>query len=197
MLTGTLFLRSEASNYELGNSKSVKIISMVDTHQGTALARQGRPAKNINEAFLRNAFLPRRNVSITKLAKGLGIHRNTLTRKLKIVGIEKKYSDITDEELRSIVEEFRVDNPDSGESYLISHIRGLNLRIQRRRIRSAIEAVDGVGVKLRRRNPIQRRKYQASRPMAIWHLDGHLKAGLWGITVLGIIDGYSRKVRIN
>lgn len=130
------------------------------------------------------------------MAANLGMHRNTLARKMKSLGIRKEYSSISDDQLQDIIRSYRTENPDTGQSYVMSHIRSQHLRVQRSRVRKAIEAVDGVGVRLRERAPIVRRKYENPGPMAVWHMDGHLKAILWGISVHGIIDGYSRKVSL-
>lgn len=162
---------------------------------GPRPVRQGRPSKSISTAFLKNAFNPSRNISITKIASVLGVHRNTLSRKLRETGIQRRYSEISDQELQAIIREFRIERPDAGQSYVIAHFRQNNIRVQRWRLRKALQEVDGVGIRLRTRKPIIRRSYSNPRPMAVWHMDAHLKANHWGISLHGIIDGYSRKVR--
>lgn len=168
--------------------------SIVKTHSGPRPLHQGRPSKTVNTKFLKNAFNSSRNISVTKVASVLGIHRNTLARKLKEAGIERKFSEISDAELEAMIREFRQERPDSGQSYIIAHFRRNQIRVQRWRIRKALEVVDGVGIRLRTRKPITRRAYSNPRPMAVWHMDAHLKANHWGISIHGIVDGYSRKV---
>lgn len=158
--------------------------------------RRGRPKKQISDWILRAALKSSRNISITKLASVLGVHRNTLSKKVKELGLERKFTTKSDEELRDIIKEYRLQHPDTGISYIVSHLRSQKIYIQRWRIRELVHSVDAVGARLRTRNPIIRRSYTNPRPMAVWHMDGHLKAILWGISIHGFIDGYSRKVSL-
>ncbi|KAJ7458755.1 hypothetical protein B0H11DRAFT_1617145, partial [Mycena galericulata] len=63
------------------------------------------------------------------------------------------------------------------------------LRVQKRRVHSAVHRTDGLGRILRRRTVIKRRTYEVLRPHALWHIDGHHKLILWGIVIHGIVDG--------
>lgn len=159
--------------------------------------QRGRPVKHINERLLRSVFSRSRNISKSKLAKVLGINRNTLSKRLTEFGIRTQYSDIGDEELDDLLRAYRLEKPDAGQSYIISFLRSLRIRIPRWRVRDMINRIDGVGVTLRTRKKITRRSYSNPRPMAIWHIDGHHKAILWGIVIHGITDGYSRKVSLD
>jgi hypothetical protein len=127
----------------------------------------------------------------------VGVHRNTLSRKAQQLGLARRYSEITDDQLDELLREYREKHPDTGASYVIAFLQDQNIRLQRWRVRDALRRVDGVGVRLRTRTAITRREYCNPRPMAMWHCDGHLKAILWGIVIHGFIDGYSRKVGIN
>lgn len=124
----------------------------------------------------------------------MNMHRNTLARKLKMLGISHQYSAISDEALDQHILNYRKDHPRSGVRYIIGYLRSLRIRLPRERIRTAVRRIDGVGVRLRTKEPIVRRKYQNPGPNAIWHCDGHLKIGMYGIALHGFIDGYSRKV---
>lgn len=150
--------------------------------------------KSIDVKFLRKISQGSRNISLVRLAKGLNIHRNTLSRKLREIGIQRKYSEITDEDLDATIRAYRLQRPDAGLSYVTSELRSQNIRVQRWRICEAVRRVDGVGVQLRARKHIARRAYTNPRPMAVWHCDGHLKGVLWGVILHGFIDGFSRKV---
>lgn len=116
---------------------------------------------------------------------------------MKSLGMALSYSPISDEELEEHLRHFRLEYPRSGYRYFTGYLRSKprHLRVQRERIRAAIRRVDGVGAILRARDPIIRKSYENPRPNAVWHVDGHLKAAEWGITVHGFIDGHSRKVR--
>lgn len=173
-------------------SRSVVLPRVV---QQTASGR-GRPRKEVKSRLLRSLFKAFRNISVTKAARILGMHRNTLARKMREYGISHSYSNISDEELDNHLRQFRLSYPKSGYRYFTGYLRAppRRLRVQRERIRAAILRVDGVGARLRARDPIIRKSYENPRPNAVWHVDGHMKAGLYGITVHGFIDGYSRKV---
>lgn len=112
------------------------------------------------------------------------------------MGITRDFSSISDDGLDRHFREFRQQYPKSGYRYFTGYLRSKprQLRLQRDRIRAAILRVDGVGARLRTRDPIIRKSYENPRPNAVWHVDGHLKAVDWGITVHEFIDGHSRKV---
>lgn len=116
---------------------------------------------------------------------------------MRLYGISKAFSEITDEELEAKIRSYREEKPEAGETYVISHLRDQRIRVPRERVRRAMHVVDGIGVRLRTKKEIIRQPYKNPRPMAVWHVDGHLKGILWGITIHGIIDGYSRKVRVS
>ena len=139
----------------------------------------------------------RRRISISELAKKLGVHRNTLRHYLHANNVDTMFSDISDTDLDSLVKAFREAHPDSGLRYLIGFLRKSGLRIQRERVRSSVSRVDKLGKSLRRqvRKKVKRRdKYKVKRPNALWHIDGHHKLIKWGIVIHGCIDGYSRLV---
>lgn len=154
----------------------------------------GRPSKSIDANLLKNLFRPSRNINLTKVAAVLGVHRNTLSRKIREIGCGRTFSQISNDDLDLTIREYRQHHPKSGASYVTSYLRDRGIRVQRRRVREALARVDGVGVRLRTRTAITRRAYTNPRPMAVWHGDGHLKAIMWGIALHGFIDGYSRKV---
>jgi hypothetical protein len=152
--------------------------------------------KTVNRDFLKEAMSPKRNISLSALARKIKVHRNTLRQKMKHYGISKKFDDISDAELDLCVSTFKAEKPDSGFRYLIGFLRHRGFRVQRERVRLALRRVDGLGQELRRRVTIQRRKYHVPRPNYLWHLDGHHKLIWWGIVIHGLIDGYCRTVRV-
>jgi hypothetical protein len=159
--------------------------------------RRGRPRKHINPAFLRDVMDPRRNIYLSKLAPKLNISRDVLRREIKLLGIDKGYSKISDEALDQIIRDFlRRKDYTTGSGYVIGHIRRKGIRVQRHRIRASIGRVDRLGQTLRRneREKVSRRSYHVPRPNALWHMDGHHKLIAWGIVLHGCTDGYSRTV---
>ena len=162
------------------------------TVEQTGCHRQ--PRKVINLDFLNEAMKPSCHISLTKLAKVLKIHRNTLRMYLKKYKVDHNFTNLSDDDLDFLVKSFRAENPDSGIRYLVGFLRCHGLRIQKRRITASISHVDGLGRSLRQHQhkKIKHRQYHVKRPNALWHIDGHHKLILWGIVIHGCVDGYSR-----
>lgn len=156
--------------------------------------KRGRPRKVIDEAWLEEAVSGKRKISLTKLAAVLGVHRCTLARYLKLYGVWKRFSDITDHELDMLVTHFKQTKPPSGMRYVIGFLKSHGLRVQRSRIKRSMETVDRLGMLLRRREKIARGQYKVPRPNHLWHMDGHHKLIQWGVVIHGVIDGYCRTV---
>jgi hypothetical protein len=156
--------------------------------------RRGRPRKVPSSAFLANSMSAEMGVRVGQLADTIGIHRNTLRNYLKDFQIDFQYSKISDLDLDTLIRDIRTTYPDYGIRYLTGTLRARGYRIQKRRIIASLHRVDVVGITLRTQGRIRRRKYQVTRPQALWHLDGHHKLIRWGIVIHGIVDGYCRTV---
>ena len=157
----------------------------------------GRPRKRPNIALLKAAMAPGRHISVTKLARLLGIHRHTLRSYLKEYKIDYGHTLISDGDLDQLIQHFRTLKPQSGIRYLLGSLRRHGLCIQCNRISASLHRVDPLGNVLRRQTTIHRRQYQVPRPNAVWHLDGHHKLIHWGIVIHGIVDGYCRTVSVD
>ncbi|TDL30238.1 hypothetical protein BD410DRAFT_709811, partial [Rickenella mellea] len=57
-----------------------------------------------------------------KLAEILGVHRNTLHYKLKVDGIHKKFSDISDDELDVLLRLYKKQQPTAGLQYTLGFL---------------------------------------------------------------------------
>jgi DNA-binding transcriptional MerR regulator len=156
--------------------------------------RRGRPRKVIDDSYLQEAMSAQRRISISKLARALGVHRHTVRHYLKEANINTQFSTLSPGELDTLVRHFQESKPDSGIRYVIGSLRDNGLRIQRSRVIDSVHRVDPVGTALREHTTIHRRQYTVSRPNALWHIDGHHKLIRWGIVIHGIIDGYCRTV---
>ena len=139
---------------------------------------------------------PGRHISVSKLAKLLGIHCNTLHDYLKRYNIDYQHTSISNSDLDLLVQHFRTIKPQSGLRYLSGSMNRHGLRIQWQRIAESLRHVDPLGRVLRQHTTIHRRQYKVSHPNALWHIDGHHKLIHWGIIIHGIIDGYCRTVSI-
>lgn len=151
----------------------------------------------ISEAFLKEAFRPGRNISISKLSTSVPIHRNTLRAYMAAYKIKRQpYSTISETSLDEIVQQYKNSHPNTGIRYLRGHLFHRGIRIQRARLIASLSRVDNVAKVILRNKIIKRREYKSSRPNALWHVDGHHKLGLWGIVIHGLTDGYDRMVNI-
>lgn len=160
--------------------------------------KRGHPRKRINAKFLQEAMNPTQKITLTALAKAIGVHRHTLRAYLKIHNVDYKFSELSDEDLDILVKTFCATKPESGIRYLIGFLQRHGLRVQQKRVLSSISRVDRLGRTLRRRRTqAPRRQYKVARPNALWHIDGHHKLILWGIVIHGCVDGYSRTVSMD
>ena len=158
--------------------------------------RPGRPQRIISEAILREMFRPGRNIKISQAARALKVHRHTVEKYLRSYRIQRQdYSPISDEELDTLVQEFKRHRPMTGLSYLRGHLLQLGWRVQRDWLLASISRVDGIRRVLRKNSTIKRRQYVSSRPNAVWHIDGYHKLGPYGFVIHGSVDGCDDAVR--
>lgn len=156
--------------------------------------KRGRPRKWINPRFLRMALSVSNNISITALAEAIHVSRKTVYRYMKLFGISRQYSPLTDGQIDVLLQAYRLERPTSGIRYIMGFLRERGLRVQRQKVVESLHRVDGSGQSLRRYIVIKRRCYRVPRPNALWHLDGHHKLNRWGFVIHGIIDGFCRTV---
>lgn len=159
--------------------------------------RRGRPQKIISDSFLREAFKSGRNISISRIATSLGMHRNSVKKYMKLYNIIRQpFSTMSNSQLDSMIKKFKDSHPNTGIRYVRGFILQQGIRIQRSRIVASLGRVDDVAKVVVRNKTIKRREYKSARPNALWHMDGHHKLGPWGIVIHGIIDGHDRVVRV-
>jgi len=157
--------------------------------------KRGRPRKVISEAFLNEAFKHGRNISISKLASSLKVHRNTLKNYMCQYKIRRQpFSKISNSSLDTMVKQYKDKHPNTGIRYLRGYLFQRGMRVQRERITASLSRVDDVARVLLRNKVIKRREYKSARPNALWHVDGHHKLGPWGFVIHGFTDGYDRVV---
>ncbi|KAJ7736411.1 hypothetical protein B0H14DRAFT_2170227, partial [Mycena olivaceomarginata] len=71
------------------------------------------------------------------LAAALGIHRHTLRKRLRVLGLQQRFDNIHDDELDTITRQYKAKKPTSGLRYLRGHFRRYGLRVQRETARSS------------------------------------------------------------
>ncbi|KAJ7020134.1 hypothetical protein C8F04DRAFT_1197029 [Mycena alexandri] len=92
---------------------------VTEIHSG----RPGRPQKIIDPAYLAEATTSGRNIKRSDLASALGIHRHTLRKRLRQLGLNTKFDNLTDEELDTLTRGFKAKKPTSGLRYLRGNLR--------------------------------------------------------------------------
>ena len=70
----------------------------------------------------------------------------------------------------------------------------LGIRVTQATIRTILNVVDPVGVRLRSHRRLRRRLYFNHGPNYLIHIDGYDKLKPYGIAIHGAIDGFSRKI---
>ncbi|EPQ51350.1 hypothetical protein GLOTRDRAFT_133220 [Gloeophyllum trabeum ATCC 11539] len=96
--------------------------------------RRGRPRKVINPTWLNEAMSTHRKISIQKLADLLGMHRNAVSKQLKLYGVYQRFSDISDNDIDLLVRLYKKHRPMSGLRYVIGFLKSHGLRVQKRRL---------------------------------------------------------------
>ena len=148
----------------------------------------------IDPSVLQQAFSSNRKISISALARAVGVHRNTLKKQLRLLNIDHQFTPIPDQELDILLRAFKELRPESGVRYALGFLRNEGLRIQRDRVKQSLRRIDGLGQALRNHHAIDRRVYSVPHPNYLWHIDGHHKLIRWGIVIHGGADGFDRMV---
>ena len=92
-------------------------------------------------------------------------------RRLEYGLIDDPSSEISDEDLKSIMKQIRQDTPYSGVSMMYGSIRARGIKVTRDRIRSTLRVIDPIGSALRwPAGPTKRHPYSVAGPNSLWHI---------------------------
>eukprot|EP00112_Aurelia_sp_Birch-Aquarium-sp1_P025259 Seg831.14 transcript_id=Seg831.14/GoldUCD/mRNA.D3Y31 product="hypothetical protein" protein_id=Seg831.14/GoldUCD/D3Y31 len=152
----------------------------------------GRPRYRIDPKDI--ISLKELGFSWVAIARFLGTSESTIRRRRDEFGINFSYSDISDEELDSVIKSILQSTPNAGETLVIGSLRARGYRIQRQRVRDRLCIIDGLGRAIRKRFRISRRVYSVEGPNHLWHVDTNHKLINWRIVLHGAVDGFSRTV---
>ena len=146
--------------------------------QERATAVRGRPCIEVSEEQL--SSLLSLQFKINDIASMLQVSPSTVRRRVHQYGLrdDMKYSNISDRDLEGIGHEFALHYPNCGQKSFEGYLINIGLRVQRRRIRGTLQAVDPYGVRNRLRQALHRRQYSVPMPNSLWHIDGHHKLTL-------------------
>ena len=87
--------------------------------------------------------------------------------------IGSQYSDISNEELDTLITSIQYQYPNCGYRMMVGHLCTLNHRVQQTRVREAMLRTDPQGVISRWCNTVVRRVYSVRSPNSLWHIDGN------------------------
>ena len=152
----------------------------------------GRPAYDITKDQIEQ--LRDTGMNWKTIAAFLGVSERTLSRRRIEYGIFDSFSEISDEELDTHIENILHLTPYSGEVYVIGSLKARNVNVQRERVRESLLRVEPIGRQMRRRYAICRRVYSVPGPNYLWHIDSNHKMITWRFVIHGCIDGFSRTV---
>ena len=178
-------------------SRSASNVTIPQPIHTTRTGKRGRPKKCVDPKVLHEAFQEGRQIPINVLASILGIDPKTLRARMEDMDIDPGYNKISDEELDTLVLQYRQENPGGGRAYIIGRLRAAHsLRVQRHCVIASMTRIDQLGQGLREQvgKKKERTQYHVPPPNHLWHIDGHHKMIAWGIVIHGVADGYSRKV---
>ncbi|KAF8147913.1 hypothetical protein K438DRAFT_1867134, partial [Mycena galopus ATCC 62051] len=142
-------------------------IGIVEPVTVVRTGKRGRPRKVLNAKFVDEAMASHRRISVSMLARAMGISRPTLLKHMLQNNVYHNFSKLSKAELDQLVKSFRNAKPDSGLRYLMGFLRRHGFRVQKRRVRASVRRVDGLGRILRQRRVIKRKNYAVARPHAI------------------------------
>ncbi|KAJ7790734.1 hypothetical protein B0H14DRAFT_2625727 [Mycena olivaceomarginata] len=83
--------------------------------------RPGRPKKHINPRLSEGHHLCQSQHKLSTLAAALGVHRNTLRKRMRELGIYQTFAELSDDELDQLTREYKTKKPTSGLRYLRGH----------------------------------------------------------------------------
>ncbi len=135
----------------------------------------GRPAYVIPEEQLQCLIESR--FTVPQISKLLGVSVSTVRRRMSSLNLSIRctYSQISDEELDSIIGGVQQQYPNWGNRQMYGYLVSRGIRVQMNRVRECQRRIDPQGCMLRRLRNLRRRVYSVQGPQHLWHIDGHHK----------------------
>lgn len=122
------------------NECTVPLLALYPSYQIRSGGR-GRPRVVINVEHVE--LLRSCGYTWNEVADAIQVSRTTIWRRLRDAGVHlSKYSDISDQELDTIVVQFQNSNPNYGQQLLQGHLKAQGIHIQRRRLRECVQRTD-------------------------------------------------------
>ena len=141
--------------------------------------------------YLDDGFWYKEILEFLEFVHGYSLSLSSLKRILRRSNKKRRALRCSQQELSDAVERELV-----GSSNNVGYRRMDRILISKGRedVRKMVFDKDPEGVQLRKRRRLHRRKYTSPGPNFVWNIDGHDKLKLYGFSILGSIDGFSRRV---
>ncbi|KAJ6597751.1 hypothetical protein DFH09DRAFT_1304518 [Mycena vulgaris] len=88
-----------AEGMQVVERDNIELLQPVSEEQ---TGKRGRPRKHIDPEYLKEATATNRNIKSGALADAVGVHRHTLRKRMRELGVEKRFDDLDDDELDAI-----------------------------------------------------------------------------------------------
>lgn len=123
------------------------------------------------------------------------ISRQTLYRRLDEFEIDTyKFTEISDSDLDSKLQEIKSQHPTSGETMIQGQLLHRGIKVPRAKLCESIHCVDHANTVNRHSSVIKRRIYSTPHPNSVWNLNGNHKMIRWKLIIHAGIDGFSRLI---
>ena len=133
-------------------------------------------------------------IAILQEKHGIQLSLRHLKRLLRTYGLSRRiYSDIA--EVKSFIKD-QLQGSGRNFGYRWMHLKCIQAgyRVARDAVAYILSELDPIGVSVRRKHRLERRRYASKGPNYIWHLDSYVKLKPFGMCINGCIDGFSRKI---
>ena len=138
----------------------------------------------------------REHFSWAKVSIALNIKRRRLYNLRKRYLIDEEFK-ISNDDLFQEVSNVTAECPMAGSKLVLAHLQAKGIQVVRDRVRDFLKVVNPVAAEMRADRTLKnftRGIYMTPGVNFLWHIDAWLKLVMYGISVKGIIDGFSRKI---
>ena len=127
----------------------------------------------------------------------IDISLSTLKRRLSSMQLRRRQppgSEDRSEAKAEIEEELGGSGCFIGYRKMWRRLKRKGIGVRRETVRELLSELDPAGVESRTKKMLRRRAYSANGPNLIWHIDGYNKLKLYGFSIRGCTDGFSRRL---
>ena len=157
---------------------------------------QNMDARNelITEYFKRG-YQYKMIINILSRRHGYEVSLSHIKRLIATLGLYRRgHHSSLEDIIEFITDQIKRSGQQHGYRFMHQKCLRSGLIVPRQVVSDALSILDPVGVDLRRRRRLIRRRYYARGPNHVWHIDSYDKLKPYGICINGCIDGYSRYV---